>query len=419
MKLIFHGGAREVGRNCVEVVTKQGRFLLDAGTKLGTETKYPSEIKNLSRIDAGLLSHGHLDHCGGWPYLHSKGLKCPIYMTPVTEDFAKILLRDFYKIESLTHIPPYKKESIFAAIGLFKKINYSQSFEIKDTYFKFYDAGHIPGSSFIYIESDGKSLVYTGDIKLNETRLLKGADLGIRNIDALVMETTYGKKEHLNRQRQEREFLEKTRETIKRKGNVFIPAFSVGRTQELILILNSEKWNIPVYVDGMGKDMTEIVIHNNAAKDVEKLKKARNKVIYIAGRDQRERAMKKQGIFIASAGMLTGGSILEYLKEGHRDPKNSILLTGYVDTGTNGRLLLDEGSIFIEGRKTKVQAEYHQYDFSAHAGLSELKELVHTLRPKKVILIHGELESMESFADYLRKKELEVYIPETGSEINI
>ncbi len=419
MKLIFHGAAREVGRSCIELVTQRARFLLDAGIKLGVETEYPEEIKNIKGIIAGILSHAHLDHCGAWPYLVNKGLNCPIYTTAATRDIAKVLMKDFYKVECLTHIPPYKPENTDKAIDLFKSIRYRNPFEIKDAYFKFFDAGHIPGSAFILIESNGKKLVYTGDINLSDTRLIKGADLGLEYVDALIMETTYGAKIHHNRQQTEKEFLSKLKEVIKRGGKVFIAAFAVGRTQELMLLLNSEKWNVPVYVDGMGKDMTEIMIHHDAVKDKTKMMDAKNKLEVIRGRTQRENALKKQGIFISSAGMMTGGPIIEYLKQGHQDPKNAFLLTGYVDTGTNGRMLLDEGTVFIEGRKTKVQAEYEQYDFSAHAGENELKELVETLKPKRVILVHGEKESMENFADYLRKKGKEVFIPELGSEINI
>lgn len=419
MKLIFHGAVREVGRSCIELVTQQARFILDAGIKLGTETQYPGEIKNIKSITAGLSSHAHLDHCGAWPYLVNKGLNCPIYTTAAAKDIAKVLLKDFYKVECLNHIPPYKEENTNKAIDLFRTVKYRTPFEIKDAYFKFYDAGHIPGSAFILIESNGKKLVYTGDINLSDSRLIKGADMNIEEVDALLMENTYANKEHPNRQQTEKEFLMKVKEVLKRRGKVFIAAFAVGRTQEMMLLLDSEKWNVPIYVDGMGKDMTEIMINHDAVKDKTKMLNAKNKVEIIRGSSQREDALKKQGIFIASAGMMTGGPIIQYLKQGHQDPKNAFLLTGYVDTGTNGRMLLDEGTVFIEGRKTKVQAEYEQYDFSAHAGESELKELVETLKPKKVILIHGELNAMEKFADYLRKKGIEVFIPELGSEINI
>jgi len=419
MKVIIHGGAKEVGRQCIEVVTKQGRFLLDGGVKLGEEAEYPEEIKNIRNIDAAFLTHAHLDHCGAWPYLQSKGLRCPIYMTSTTRSIAKILIRDFYKVESLHHIPAYKKENIFKAFDLFKTIHYSQSLEIKDAYFKFFDAGHIPGSAFILVESNGKRIIYTGDIRLSTSRLMEGADLGIRDVDALIMETTYGNREHPDRKKTELEFLAKIKETLRRGGKVFIPAFSVGRSQEILLLLHSQKWNVPIYLDGMGKDITDLIIEHEAAKDSETLKRVKNKTIFVNGRSDRERAMKRQGIFVASAGMMTGGSIIEYLKEGHQDKRNSILLTGYVAEGTNGRLLLDTGTIFIDGRKTKVKAEYQQYNFSAHAGLSELKELVKKINPQKLILIHGELESLEKFAESERKNGKEVFIPEMGSEINI
>ncbi len=419
MKLTFHGGAKEVGRSCIEVQTSKARFLLDAGVKLGEETQYPEEISKVRDIDAVFLSHPHLDHCGAFPYFQNKGLRCSIYTTPVTRDLVKLLLKDFYKVESLNHIPSYPKESIFRAFDLFRNINQNQKLEIKNAYIKFFDSGHVPGASSIYIESDGKQLFYSGDIRLSETRLMNGADIQLRDVDALIMETTYGNKEHPDRKKTEREFIDKVKETLKRGGKVFIPAFSVGRTQELILLLHSEKWNVPVYVDGMGSTMTDMILQHQACKDVKKLQEAVNKTKFVHGSEQREKAMQKQGIFVASAGMMTGGAIINYLKEGHQDPKNSILITGYVDAGTNGRLLLDEGSIFIEGRKTKVKAEYHQYDFSAHAGLDELKELVVNINPKKIILVHGETDSLESFADYLRKKGKEVYIPGIGDIINI
>ena len=419
MKLIFHGGAKEVGRSCIELQSSQTRFLLDAGVKLATESEYPLEIKNIEEIQGAINSHAHLDHCGSWPYLHHKGLNCPIYMTSVTRDIAKILIRDFYKVESLTHIPPYPKEAIYEVFDQFKIANYNQGYQVNDIYFKFFDAGHIPGSAFVLLEADGKRIIYTGDINLKESRLIKGADLAIKDVDALIMETTYGNRNHPDRKQTEKEFLAKVKETLKRGGKVFIPAFSVGRSQELMLLLCTEKWNVPIYLDGMGKDMTEIMLHSNSPKDLQALKQARNKVKFVSGPNERRDAMKKQGIFIASAGMMTGGSIIEYIKEGHQDPRNSILITGYVDTGTNGRLLLDEGAIFIEGRKTKVKAEYRQYDFSAHSGLDELIELVKKINPQKVILVHGEDSALENFANLVKKIGKEVFIPSLQSEINI
>lgn len=419
MKLIFHGGEKEVGRNCIELVTSNSRFLLDCGVKLGTETKYPEGLKSLNTFDAGITTHGHLDHCGAWPYMQSKGLKCPIFMTPLTREYAKILIKDFYKVESLSHIPPYKPENIQKAAELFKTKIYNQPFDVNGTSFRFFDAGHIPGSAYVLIETEGKRIVYTGDIKLDGTNLLKGSDTSVKNIDVLICESTYGDRDHEERRKTEIDFLLKIKQTLKRGGSVFIPSFSVGRTQELILLLDKERWDVPVYVDGMGTDITILTIDYNQCRDKSRLIRARNNVRFIKGGREREEAMKQQGIFVASAGMMTGGPIIIYLKEGHKDPKNSILLTGYVDTGTNGRLMLDEGMIFIEGRKTKVQAEYQQFDFSAHAGLRELREIIRKFNPRTLILVHGDPKAIEHLEELERKERRDVFVPQLGSEINI
>ncbi len=419
MKLIFHGGAGEVGRSCIEVVTAKNRFLLDAGVQLGEETLYPTKIDNVPKIDGILLSHAHLDHSGALSYLQSRGLKCPVYMTAATKDIAKVLLKDFFHVESLNHIPPYEKSNVFASFDLFKIKDYNQGFEIKDAYAKFFDAGHVPGSAFIVLEADGKRIAYSGDIKYDETRLMKGAHVEVKDVDALIIETTYGDREHPERKKTEKEFLNKVKETLARGGQVFIPSFAVGRAQEILLLLHSEKWEVPVYLDGIGQTITNLIVEHNACKDREKLIAARAKTVFIMGRKEREQALKGQGIFVTTSGMLTGGPIIEYLKVGHQNPNNAILITGFVSEGTNGRLLLDEGAVFIEGRRTKVQAEYHQYDFSAHAGLEELQRLIQKINPKKLILVHGETAALEHLAELERKKGKEIFVPQADSELTI
>ncbi len=419
MKITVHGAAGEVGRSCIEVQTKNARFILDAGVKLGEETQYPTKVDNLNKIDAAIVSHSHLDHCGALPYLQSKGLKCPIYMTPTTRDISKILLKDFFHVESLSHIPLYKKEDTFKAFDLFRTKEYNQGFEEKNAFIKFFDAGHVPGSSMIYIEADNQKLLYTGDIRLSDTRLVKGANIPVKDVDALIIETTYGNREHQERKKTEREFLNKIEEVINRGGRAFIPSFAVGRAQEILLLLHTQKWKVPVYLDGIGKDITNLTIEHGACKDKEALMQARAKTIFISSKKEREDAARGQGIFVTTSGMLTGGPIIDYLKAGHQDPKNAILLTGYVMEGTNGRLLLEEGMVFLDGRKTKVHAEYKQYDFSAHAGLEELRQIIKKVNPKKLILVHGSEEALANLEQIERKQGREVYVPTLDSEINI
>jgi putative mRNA 3-end processing factor len=340
-------------------------------------------------------------------------------MTEGTRQLAKILIKDFMHVESLTITLPYTKDNMSSVFNEFHAKPFKQRFRIKDCEFMFFDAGHIPGSAIVVIEADGKRLAYTGDINLSPTRLMKGADINIGEIDALITETTYGDKEHPNREETEKNFMNKAKETIKRGGSVFIPVFGVGRAQEILLLIHTQQWNTPIYLDGMSQEVTDLIIQNNWCKDLDAMKYARSNTTYLNGRQEREAALQRQGIFITTSGMLTGGPILQYLKEGYADARNSILLTGYVIEGTNGRLLMDEGSIFLEGKKVMVKAEYHQYDFSAHSGLNELQRMLQKLNPKKLILVHGDPSSLEGLAEDQRKKGRDVFIPGIGDEIYI
>ena len=169
----------------------------------------------------------------------------------------------------------------------------------------------------------------------------------------------------------------------------------------------------------MSEKITYLVIEENSCKDKPKLLEAKAKTIFVAGRKERETALNKQGIFISTSGMLTGGPIIDYLKHGHQDPDNAILLTGYVMEGTNGRLLLDEGMIFLDGKRVKVKAEYNKYDFSAHAGLTGLLQIIKRLNPKTLILNHGDPEAIMHLAELAKKEGKEVYTPQLGTSITI
>ncbi|MBN2421183.1 MBL fold metallo-hydrolase [Candidatus Woesearchaeota archaeon] len=419
MKLIFHGGVKEVGKLCIEVDTKSSRFLLDCGVKLGTETEYPNVPKNPKQIDAAIISHAHLDHCAGLPYMNSKGLNCPIFLTQHSKEIAKILIKDFFHVESLTGIPEYKRENLINVFNQMKGKDFIHRFKIRDADFQFFDAGHIPGSAIIVVEADGKRLAFTGDINTTDTQLMKGASLDIGEVDVLISETTYGDREHPDRKQTEKEFLAKVREVIRRGGTVFVPVFGVGRAQEILLLLNKEKWNVPIYLDGMAQEVTDLIIQQNSCKNQRALIDAKNNTNYIEGRENREKAVRKQGIFITTSGMLSGGPIMDYLKFGYQNPKNAFLLTGYVIEGTNGRLLLDEGSVFLEGKKINVKAEYVQFDFSAHSGMSELKRIIQKLNPRKLILLHGSENSIKNIANEEKKKNRDVFTPNIGDEIYI
>lgn len=427
-ELIVHGGAQEVGRSCIEIATENTRILLDAGLKLTEHAPdYPEHVENVKNIDGVLLSHAHLDHCGGLPYFDHEGMRCPIYARSATKQLTKLILEDAFAIGQLTHQQiGYIHDDIDRALACVKNIRTKKKGTINEISFAFYDAGHIPGAAAILLTIAGQNILYTGDIKLEPTQLHAGADLSFgSNIHTLICEATYGDREHPDRKKTEREFIDEISQTLKQGGSVIIPVFALGRAQEILLLVGAaqEAGNlpekVPYYLDGMAASATELVLRfpetiNNAPLLAKFFRRARR----ISGFRERVAAVKKQGIFITTSGMLTGGPVVQYLKV-LNSPRNSILLTGYQGEHTNGRLLTEEGVVFIDGWRTRVQCRWKQFDFSAHAGLSELKKLVRTVKPKHVIFVHGDPAAIKSIAAWTSALDITTHAPNLCDKIQL
>ncbi len=423
IEIKFYGAAREVGRSCIMV---NSEFLFDSGIKISEEgTEYPLIGKDeLKKIKAVFLSHAHLDHSGALPLFNKLGFKGEIFATSMTKDITRILLKDSFHIEMLNKEEPgYTKENIQQAINQIKKVNYFIEYNLKGTKFRYFDSGHIPGSASVLIELKGKRILYSGDINSRETRLLRKLEYEKyvpKIIDTLICESTYGDRNHEDRKKQEENFIEKIKETLHNKGTVLIPAFSVGRAQEIILLLDSHNIRYPVYLDGMAKKVSNLFLKNTGwIKSHDSLSKALNKVIYIKKPRQREEVSRKNAIIITTSGMMDGGPVIDYLEYLWKNPKNSILLTGYQVEGSNGRLLLDEGKVFIDGIRVKVKAFYKKYDFSAHSGRNELIRYIETIKPKALILQHGDETAIMSLAEYFKGKGIKVYTPKLNESISI
>lgn len=429
MELIIHGGAQEVGRSCIEMVTeKYTRILFDAGLKLEEKgSEYPESVTNFSEIDAVLLSHAHLDHCGALPYFDHNGLDCPIYATPATKALAKLILEDAFKVGMLTHQElGYFQDDVRAAVGCIKNIRSRQQGMVNEVKFSLHRINHIPGAAAILAETEGKRILYTGDIKLDETQLHAPTDLaGFTNIHTLICEATYGDREHPDRKKTEKDFIGEIKTALARGGSVIIPVFALGRAQEILLIVSDAceqgvlPANVPFYLDGMAAKATELTLHfPESVKQPARLARCFRRAKRITNPGERIAAVKKQGIFITTAGMLTGGPVMEYLKC-LNNPRNAILLTGYQGEHTNGRLLEEEGCVFIDGWKTRVHCAWKKFDFSAHAGLSELKRLIRAVQPKQVVFVHGEPESIKNIADWTRAMDITTHAPNLCDKIHI
>jgi putative mRNA 3-end processing factor len=411
VKLGFKGGCREVGRSALLV---NDEILVDYGMKPGEVPLYPVDDVHPKAV---LISHGHLDHCGAVPNLMD--MKPEIFMTPPTADLAHVLAKDTLKIAEREGTPvAFDEREIQQMVLNTKTFDTGVEFHTHGYKAQFYNAGHIPGSSAIYLEKDGKSIVYTGDICTQETRLVPSAD-ELPEADALIIESTYFGEDHPTRKETEREFIDSLRDTIDLGGNVIIPAFAIGRTQEILMVLSDN--GIPAYVDGMGVSIYKLLMnHPEYLKNPEKLKHAFDNATIVKGR-KRENIPLNGTVIVTTAGMLNGGPVLHYINRLYKDPKSKIMLTGYQVEGTNGRMALDTGNIDNDGVLQNIRMKIEQYDYSAHSGDKELKAMVNDFCDKggeKVFTMHG--ENTEQFAEWVRDEiGVEGYAPANGEEITI
>jgi putative mRNA 3-end processing factor len=262
--------------------------------------------------------------------------------------------------------------------------------------------------------SKNVNILYTGDIKLEETRLLEPAYTDFPETDILIVESTYFGVEHPNRKELERAFVESILETLANKGHVIIPAFAVGRTQEVLMIL--EDYGITPYVDGMGRDVCSIIErYPDYIKSVKALRRAIKNAIPVE-RGRREDLLREPCVIVTTAGMLNGGPALFYISRLYNDSKSKILLTGYQVEGTNGHLALNSGMINLGNRIVKLKMGVEQYDFSAHADDRQLKEFVEIVvnrGAEMVFTMHG--EDCEGFATWIRENlGVEAHAPKNG-----
>ncbi len=422
MIITFHGAAREVGRSCVEVKGKDIKVIIDAGIKITKNgNEYPIEF-DVKDVDAAFVSHAHLDHTGSLPLFNSKGMNCPIFTTRETKDIARILLKDSLHIELMNgEYPHYDESNIAKVLGNMRRTEYREEYHFKGMRYKLFDAGHIPGSASVLLDIDGKTLLYTGDIKTTDSELLYRADTNYgERIDVMITESTYGDREHPDREKEKDLFLKYIKDGIKTGGSVIIPVFGVGRAQEILLMLHDLDLDVPIFLDGMAKKVTDLFINSpKFLRDVKEMKQAIRDVEYAKGNHMRERVVKDQGIFVTTSGMMSGGPVMSYMKHLWNDSRTSILLTGYQAEGTNGRLLLESGKFNLDGQIVRVKGKVRKFDFSAHSGLAQLSELIKKVNPKILLINHGDPVAEDKLAIVARKMGIEVHTPNLGDSFEI
>jgi putative mRNA 3-end processing factor len=403
MELTFLGGAREVGKSAILVKGDGTKILLDYGAQTGHEPSFPMHVQPKD-VHSILLTHAHLDHSGGVPlFFLREGVR--LVTTGLTLELSTLLLSDFIKLSGF--YLPFEYIDLLTMSKNTQKISINQELEVgKEFQARFPSSGHIPGGTTIILEHKKKRLLYTGDINLRDSQLLKGADLEFGELDAVVTESTYSQVEHGPRQKIEDDFVSFAQEVVERGGVLLVPAFSVGRAQEIACLLRSRNFKHPVAMDGMALKTNEILFrYQDSLRDPELFRKTMESIDVVSGWSHRKRLVKTPSVIISPAGMLAGGASVFYNEHLATQSRNGISIVAFQVPGSPGRTLLDKGLTVINGKTTQVKAEVRRFDFSGHAGRSELLEIFqHVKGSPKVYAIHGDGPSCEMFAQEIHEK---------------
>ena len=423
VRVSFLGAARQVGRSCLLLQTPESRILMDCGIDASEDgpESYPfldAPELNISEIDAIIVTHSHLDHCGLIPYLFKYGYKGPVYCTEPTRDVMSLLQLDMIKIQRNEGKDPlYDTAEIRDMVLHTICLEYDEVNDITpDVRLTLYNAGHVIGSSIIHLNIGNglHNLVYTGDLKYARTNVLEPANTQFPRVETLIMESTYGGKDNImSEEDADNYMIETIKKTFERGGKVLMPVLGSGRAQEVMLIVErlireNKIPQAPVYLDGMLWDVTAIhtaypeFLNRNIRQQI--FHKENNPFMSdifkrVGSQKERKQIMLEEGpcLILATSGMLTGGPSMEYLKGLAEGTKHSLIFSCYQPPGGVGsRIKGGETEIMIRdnGKQSmlKINMEVHKLEITNHSDRRQLMNYVKRCnpQPRKVITIHGE-----------------------------
>jgi metallo-beta-lactamase family protein len=464
LTIAFHGAARTVTGSRHLIGFGAARLLFDCGLYQGRRDEADAINRTFAfepeTVDTVVVSHAHLDHIGNLPTLVGRGYAGEIHVTHATAQLATFMLEDsaFLMQRDVEHVnrhrdrdrhPPrevlYAPGDVADTLTRFVGYDYHKSFTpLPGVEARYYDAGHILGSALTTLEftSGGRTfrLGMSGDLGRRAQPILRDPEVH-PGVDALVLESTYGDRLHPPADENERMLAEAIQRTVQRGGRVMVPAFAVGRAQELVATLHRmigdrRVPDVPIFVDSpMAKQATQVFVRHPESFDDETRRQFQKedgapfgfrRLRYVASPDE-SRALNDRTdpcIIIAASGMCEGGRILHHLRHGIGNPKDTVLFVGFQAQGTLGRRIRDGAEeVRIFGEPYHVRAEVVALDgFSAHADQSELVSWVSRLdpTPRRIFLVHGELEPAEVLAGRLRERVgAEVFVPEKGQEFDL
>ncbi|MDC0042107.1 MBL fold metallo-hydrolase [Candidatus Nitrosopelagicus sp.] len=406
MEIKVLGAAGEVGRSAFQVNCDGTNFLLDYGVMFGkprgAPPTYPLHVKPRD-IDSVIITHAHLDHSGCVPSLFVSG-NCNVFGTAPTFDLSKLLIQDMIKIEKNSH--SFGVPEIDNMMQKAKTIGFKEKITRGNASFELRSSGHVIGGSTVLVESNNKKLFYTGDINLRGSRLLPPADLDIGEVDMVITESTYSQQNQMPRKDSEKGLIDFANEIMDRKGTLFIPSFSVERSQEVASVLINAGFKHKIIMDGMALKVNEVLLrYPEYLRNPEIFKDVIDKVVAVRDHNERKKALNEPCVVISPAGMLVGGNAVYYLQELSFNDKNGIALVSYQGEGTPGKKLLDTGKVQTRGKDLNVKAEVKQFQFSGHADRDSLFEMIKNLKGNpKIMTVHGDDTSCTRFAEEIHEK---------------
>ncbi|MFX0095308.1 MAG: MBL fold metallo-hydrolase, partial [Candidatus Hodarchaeota archaeon] len=408
----------EVGRNAILLNSQRANILLEYGVQIGEPPKFPAHVR-AKDIDGILIAHAHLDHSGGVPLFYISEKK-PYFATKITSELTKILIMDMIKLNS--YYLPFEYLELENMLRQRNDLSYCQEVKLKDIRFMLINAGHIPGSAMVDLEVNGKKILYTSDFNTVSTRVCHSAKATKKRYNAIIIESTYAQHNHPERKQLEEDFVKVIKETVNEGGKVLIPAFAVGRCQEIFSILYNQGFEGYVVMDGMARIVNQIMLENpDFIKTPGIYAKALAKVHEIRGWRARRTTVKKADVIIAPSGMLQGGTAMFYMEKLALDRQNGIFLVSFQVPGTGGAKLLETGIFPIKGREEKVNAKVKHFDFSSHSGQESLKSFIKSLKGKPdIYVVHGEAENCDYLANWVKDEmDMNSIAPNEGDEFKL
>ncbi|MDQ1371134.1 MAG: uncharacterized protein QG582_48 [Candidatus Thermoplasmatota archaeon] len=434
------GGYREVGRSASLLTTRESKVLIDCGVAVSADdngsTPYLSapELMPLESLDAVVITHAHLDHCGLVPVMFKYCYEGPVYCTPPTRDLMSLLQLDFIKVAvGEGKKPPYESSHIRDVVMHCIPLKYGETTDISpDVRLTLQNAGHILGSSIAHFHvGDGLyNIAFSGDMKFEKSWLFNASVNKFPRLETLVIESTYGGYHDMQPSRQEagNQIREIARATLQRNGKLLLPVFAVGRSQEVMLVLEELMRNhhipkVPIYLDGMIFEATAIHTaypeYLNSQLRTQIFQMGENPFLSdvfkrVDSPDMRERICHdpESCIVLATSGMMNGGPVMEYFKAWCDNSLNTLVFAGYQADGTMGRKIQKGWTDITINDRGKPVTLHMKMDietvdgFSGHSDRRQLVNYVSTLepRPERIIICHGEEYKCAELASTLYKK---------------